>query len=168
MSGGIVRLGLACVAALATAWPASASPVFNGNVCALLTAKQVTAIAGVTSSCKNQAPLKGVAGANQYVGNWAGQTRRSPSLQVTIAVYPNAKSQWLQLADHNLMQGLSGPPKKVTGIGDAAYEAKGDFAVDIHVAVGTYIAYITLSQIGKDPSSPALIEPIAKDVAAKL
>jgi len=165
MSGGAVRLSLIFAALLGAASSAAASPSFNGNVCALLTAKQVTAIGGVSTQCNNQPPQQGM-GAKIYVGDWKGVTPKSPTLQVTLAVYSDRG--WLAKADHNLKQGLTGRPKPVTGIGDAAFEAKGAFAVGIHVAVGKYIAYISLTEVGKTPSSPALIEPVAKDVAARL
>jgi hypothetical protein len=147
---------------------ADAAPVFSGNVCALLTAKPVTAITGVTSKCKNVAPLPGP-GSTQYVGNWAGVTPKSPALQVTVVKYTDPGA--LQLAVHNLKQGLSGgTPKKVAGIGDAAYEAKGSASAGpgIHVAIGKYIAYISLSTVGGAALSPSVLEPIAKDVVAKL
>jgi hypothetical protein len=161
-----VRQLIVLLATLAVASPAAARPAaFNGNVCGLLTANQVTAISGVTAKCKNDAPLPGP-GSKQYTGNWAGVTTKSPTLQVTVVKYTDPSV--LQLAVHNLKQGLpGGTPKKVTGIGDAAYEAKGASEAGIHVAVGKYIAYISLGEIGKTPS-PALIEPVAKDVAAKL
>ena len=42
----------------------------------------------------------------------------------------------------------------MTGIGDAAYEAKGAFAVGIHIAFGKYIAYISLSASRQDAELP--------------
>jgi hypothetical protein len=150
---------------MAAAASATASLPFNGNVCALLTAKQVATVGGVTARCNNQPPQQGPS-AKIYVGDWMGATPKSPTLQVTVAVYTDRGM--LKLADQNLKQGLPGPPKKVAGIGDAAFEAKGGSAVGIHVAVGKYVAYVSLNAIGKAPSSPALIEPVAKDVAKRL
>jgi hypothetical protein len=165
MGSRVSRL-IVLFAVLVIAPAATAAPVFKGNVCGLLTAKQVTAIAGVTAQCNNQPPLP-APGGKQYEGDWKGVTPKSPTLQVTVVVYSD--SGWQQKADHNLPQGLpGGTPKKVTGIGDAAYEASGTFAVGIHVAVGKNIAYISLNEVGKTPNSPVLIEPVAKDVAAKL
>jgi hypothetical protein len=164
---GRVRYAVVVAALLCCAQTAGAAPVFSGNVCGLLTAKQVTAISGVTAKCKNEAPIPALGG-KQYVGDWAGLMATSPSLQVTVVKYADPGA--LQLAVHNLKQGLSGgTPKKVTGIGDAAYEAKGppDAGPGIHVAIGKYIAYINLSVRGPS-SSPTLLEPIAKDVVAKL
>lgn len=155
------------LSALATTSPAGAKPkpAFAGNVCALLSAKQVTAISGVSTKCANAAPSQGP-GSTIYIGNWAGVTPTSPTLQVTIASYSDAGL--LHLAKQNLKEGLSGPPKKVTGLGAPAYEAKGGLAVGIHITLGKYLVYISLNAIGKPPSSPKLIEPVAEIVAGKL
>jgi hypothetical protein len=165
--GGRVRYTVVLAALLAAAPAAGAAPAFKGNVCGLLTAKQVTAIPGVTSSCKNAAPLPALGG-KQYTGNWAGATTKSPTLQVTVVAYSDPGA--LQLAVHNLKQGLpGGTPKKVTGIGDGAYEAKGvGNGPGIHVAIGKDIAYINVSYVGGPQLAPSVLEPIAKDVVAKL
>jgi hypothetical protein len=165
--GGHARYVVVLAAVLAMAPVAGAAPVFKGNVCGLLTAKQVAAIPGVTSSCKNAAPLPALGG-KQYEGDWAGVTPKSPTLQVTIGAYSDPTA--LQLAVHNLKQGFSGgTPMKVAGIGNAAYEAKGNgFGPGIHVAIGKYIAYISATSIGAPKPTLAQLEPIAKDVAAKL
>ena len=167
---GCIRSVVVVAVVLACTQTAGAAPTFGGNVCGLLTAKQVTAISGVTGKCKNEAPLSGpLPGSKQYTGNWAGATARSPALQVTVVRYTDAGA--LKLALQNLKQGLpGGTPKKVTGIGDAAYEAKGPPGTGsgIHVAIGKYIAYINLATVGGSPLSPSLLEPIAKDVVAKL
>lgn len=160
-----LRPAVIVCAALATASVAGAAPSFTGNVCAMVSAKQVTAIAGVSSKCTNAKPSQGP-GSKLYVGNWAGLTPQSPTVQVTVAVYTDSGA--LQLAKQNLKQGLPGPPKKVAGIGSAAYEAKGALAVGIHVAVGKYIAYLSLNSIGAPPKSATVLEPLAKAVAARL
>jgi hypothetical protein len=131
----------------------------------MVSAKQVTAIAGVSSNCTNAKPSQGP-GSTIYVGNWPGMTPKSPTVQVTVAAYTDAGA--LQLATHNLKQGLPGPPKKVTGIGSAAYEAKGALSAGVHVMVGKYIAYISLNTIGTPPRTAAVLEPLAKAVAARL
>jgi hypothetical protein len=156
-------------AVLATAPAAGAAPAFKGNVCGLLTAKQVTAVPGLTSSCKNAAPLPGpLPGSKQYEGNWAGVTPKSPTLQVTVVKFADPGT--LQLAVHNLKQGLPGGTlKKVTGIGSSAYEATGiGLGPAINVAIGNYVAYISLSSIGSPKPTPAQLDQIAKGVAAKL
>ena len=159
------KLAVLALGAFVTASAAGAAPAFKGKVCALVSAKQATAIAGVSAKCTNAKPSPGP-GSTIYIGNWAGLTSRSPTLQVTVADYTDAGA--LKLARQNLKQGLPGPPKKVTGIGSAAYEAKGGLSVGIHVSVGTYIAYISLSAVGSAPKSPAVLEPVAKAVAAHL
>ena len=160
-----LRLAVLVVAVLATASGAGAAPGFKGNVCGMVSAKQVTAIAGVSSKCRSAKPSQGP-GSTIYVGNWAGLTPKSPTVQVTVAVYTDTGA--LQMAKQNLKQGLPGPPKKVAGIGSAAYEAKGALAVGIRVAVGKYIAYISLNTIGTPPKSATVLEPLAKAVAARL
>ena len=166
MKGPVLQL-VVLLATLAAASPGSARPdAFSGNVCGLLTAKQVTAIGGVTASCKNGAPLPGP-GSKQYTGNWAGATPKSPQLQVTVAAFTS--TDFLKRAVQNLRQGLpGGTPKKVTGIGDGAYEAKGPLGPGIHVALGKYVAYLSLTAVGGPPPTLSQLEPIAKDVAAKL
>ena len=165
--GGRVRFVVVLAAVLVTAPVAGAAPAFKGNVCGLLTAKQVAAIPGVTSSCKNAPPLPALGG-KQYEGDWAGVGPKSPTLQVTIGAYSDSGA--LQLAVHNLKQGFSGgTPKKVAGIGDAAYEAKGNgLGPGIHVAIGKYIAYISATSIGAPKPTLAELEPIAKHVVATL
>ena len=160
-----LRLAILVFVALATASAAGAAPGFKGNVCAMVSGKQVTAIAGVSSKCTNAKPSPGP-GSTIYVGNWAGLTPQSPTVQVTVAVYMDSGA--LHLAKQNLKQGLPGPPKKMAGIGSAAYEAKGAQAVGIHLTVGKYIAYINLNTIGTPPKSATVLEPLAKAVAAHL
>jgi hypothetical protein len=163
MSPRLAFLVFAVLAAAPAAGGAAAG--FKGNVCTLVPAKQVTAIAGVSSKCVNAKPSPGP-GSTIYVGNWAGFTSRSPTVQVTVAVYTDTGV--LARAKQNLAQGLPGPPRRVSGIGSAAFEGKGAGAVGIHVSVGTYIAYISLNAIGKPPKSATVLEPLAKAVAARL
>jgi hypothetical protein len=87
-------------------------------------------------------------------------------LQVTVSAY--ADPSLLKGAKTNLDQGLAGPPKKMTGIGEAAYGAKGALAVDIHFAVAKYIVLVVLTDVAAQPKSPSVLVPVAKDVAAKL
>jgi len=160
-----LRPAIVLLAALATASAAAAAPGFNGKVCGLVSAKQVTALAGVSSKCTNATPSKGL-GSTMYVGNWAGLTAKSPTVQVTVALYSDAGA--FKLAQQNLKQGLPGPPKKVAGIGSAAYEAKGALSVGIHFTIGKYIVYVSLNTIGTPPKSATMLEPLAKAVAAGL
>src|SRR5262249_13152988 len=79
------RIAAVLLAALTTVGGAEAKSSFPPSVCALLTAKQATAL-GATAKCTNQAPLP-APGSTQYVGSWAGSTTKSPSLQVTVSKY---------------------------------------------------------------------------------
>jgi hypothetical protein len=160
-----LTLAVSLLAALATASAAGARSNFNGNVCRLASAKQVTAIAGVSSNCTNARPSKGP-GSTIYAGDWAGKTSRSPRVQVTVAFYTDLGV--LQLAKSNLKQGLPGKPRKVAGIGSAAYEATGGLSTGIHFNVGKYVVYLTLNAVGKPPRSTPPLEALAKAIAARL
>lgn len=84
-------------------------------------------------------------------------------MQVTVALYTDQGA--LQLATRNLKQGLpGGTPRKVAGIGSAAYEATGATSTGLHFRVGKYIAYLTLNK----PRATASLETLAKAVAARL
>src|SRR5579863_4249818 len=114
---------LTTLAALAVIAPASAgSTAFKGNVCKLVPSKVVAAIQGMSSACSEQPPLP-APGAKDYEGTWKGLTPTA-SLQITIEVFSDQGI--LKIATHNLNQGLlAGTPQKVSGIGEAAYVAKG-------------------------------------------
>lgn len=165
MHASRLTLAVTLFAALAAASVAGARSNFNGNVCRLVSAKQITAIPGVSSSCTNAKPSK-APGSTIYTGNWAGNTPRSPRVQVTVAFYTDMGV--LQLAKSNLEQGLPGTPRKVAGIGSAAYEATGGLSTGIHFNVGKYVVYISVNTVGKPPRSTASLEALAKAVAARL
>lgn len=157
-------LAFLVLVALATASAAAAGHArFDRNVCHLLSAKQVAAIDGLSPKCTN-APAAAGPGAKIYVGNWAGKTPQSPQLQVTVSVY--ADPGMLQLAKRNLNQGLPGAPKKVAGIGTAAYEASGASARGVRFALGKEIVLVLVSGPGTPPLRP--VETLAKGVAARL
>ena len=151
--------------ALVTASVAGAVPVFKGNVAGWSPPSRPPRSPVCRRNAPAPTPLQGP-GSTIYVGNWAGLSKTSPTLQVTVAVYTDPGA--LKLARQNLKQGLPGPPKKVAGIGSAAYEAKGALSAGIHVAVGKYVAYITLATTGAPPKSATVLEPLAKAVAARL
>jgi hypothetical protein len=159
-----VALGALLFVASAAARPAA----FTGNVCKFVSTAKVTAINGVSAKCTNAPPSAGI-GSKIYVGNWAGKTPKSPSVQVTIAHYTDSGA--LKLATSNLKQGLpGGTPKKVKGIGTAAFEATAADATGIHFLVGKYIVYMSLNAVGANPPAPArtALESLAKSVAAQL
>jgi hypothetical protein len=161
----VLRLALAGFAVLVLAAPAEARQAFDGKVCGLVSAKQIKAVPGLSLTCTNARPSKGI-GSTNYVGNWAGKTASSPSLQITIALYTDSGA--LQLAKRNLEQGLPGTPKLVAGIGTRAYEAVGASSAGIHFSLGKYIAYVILNTRAASPRSTGSLEALAKAVAARL
>jgi hypothetical protein len=158
-----LTLIVAVVAALAAASAAGARS--NLKVCRLVSAKQVATIHGVSTRCTDAKPLRGP-GSTIYTGNWVGKTPRSPHLQVSVSVYTD--QSFLQLAKRNLNQGLVGVPKKVAGIGSAAYEATGALAAEIHFSVGKDIVAVVLNSIGKPPRLTPALRALAKAIAARL
>ena len=141
---------------------------FTGNVCKFVPTAKVVAIKGVSAKCTNAAPAAGV-GSKIYVGNWVGQTPHSDTVQVTISVYTDSGA--LQLAAHNLKQGLpGGTPKHLKGIGTSAFEATAAYATGIHFQAGKNIVYMSLNAFGANPTAAAraALEALAKSVAAKL
>jgi hypothetical protein len=74
----------------------------------------------------------------------------------------------LQLAKRNLNQGLPATPKKVTGIGSAAYEATAPNSTGLRFAVGKYVVLVAVNTIGKPSWSTKAVEALAKAIAARL
>ena len=157
-------LALALLAALATASSAPARPSAV-DACRLLTAKQVTSVQGVSPKCTTAKATAGP-GSTIYGANWAGKTPRSPGVQVTVSLYTD--QGMLGLAKRNLNQGLSGTPKKVVGIGSAAYEATGGFSTGVRFAQGKYVVLVSVNGIGKPTWSTKSVEGLAKAVAGRL
>ena len=160
-----VTVAVTAVAALAGATAVAAPSTFSANICALVPTKQVVAISGVSAACTKAAPTNGP-GSKIYMANWAGKTPTSARLQVTIAVYTDPGV--LQLAKHNLKQGLPGTPKSVANIGSAAYLSTAADSTGLHLNVGKYIAYINVTATGKPSWSTASVEALGKAVAARL
>ena len=158
-------LALALFAALGTASAAPASPSAAVDTCRLLTAKQVTAVQGVSPKCTTAKPMAGP-GSTIYEANWAGKTPRAPGVQVTVSLYTD--QGMLALAKRNLNQGLSGTPKRVAGIGSAAYEATGGFSTGVRFAQGKYVVLVSVNGIGKPTWSTRSVEVLAKAVAGRL
>jgi hypothetical protein len=160
MSTARVVLPVALLALTATS-AASAGTGFAGNVCTLIPARQIAPIVGSPSHC-TKAPTTQGPGSTMYVGTWTGPAG-SPHLQLTISAYSDQGV--LQMAKLNLRQGLpGGTPKRVTGIGSAAYEASASKSTGIHFSVGKYVAYLTLGK----PRATASLEALAKTIAARL
>jgi hypothetical protein len=161
----VFRTGIVAFAAAAVTGSAvGARTGFSGNVCGLLTAKQVTAIPGMTSTCKKQPQTVGPLGSTDYEAIWRGAP--TESFQVTVEVYGDRNA--LARAKRNLNQGLLGTATRLKGVGDLAYESKAAMGVDINVAVGKDIAIIVLTDVRKPPSSPAEIVPVTKAIVALL
>jgi hypothetical protein len=139
------------------------------DVCKVVPAKVVRAVPGVGSLCTVTPPEAGP-GSTDFVGTWtdrpaiakAGRTGpgSQASLEVTIARYTD--KGLLKLAVHNLDQGLPGPPTSAHHLGGPAYEAKGAMAVAIHITWKNYVAYVGLTSVKNPPSSPQVLEPLAK------
>lgn len=158
-------LALTFVAGLATASLAAARPGAGIDVCHLLAAKQATAVRGVSARCTNARPMPGP-GSKIYTANWKRTTPKSPGLQVTVSLYTDRGA--LALATRNLDQGLSGTPRKVAGIGSAAYEATGAFSTGVRFADGKYVVLVNVSGIGKPSWSTKSVEALAKAIAGRL
>jgi hypothetical protein len=145
------------------------------DVCKVVPAKVVRAVPGVGSLC-TVTPPEAAPGSTDYVGTWTdgpgiakgGKTGAGPqtSLEVTIARYTDKGV--LKLAIHNLDQGLPGPPTAVKHLGGPAYEAKGAMAVAIHITWKNYVAYVGLTSVKNPPSSPKVLEPLAKALTESL
>jgi hypothetical protein len=145
------------------------------DVCKVVPGKVVRAVPGVGSLCTVTPPEAGP-GSTDYVGTWTdgpeiakgGKTGPGPqaSLEVTIARYTD--KGLLKLAVHNLGQGLPGPATSVHHLGGPAYEAKGAMDVAIHITWKNYVAYVTLTSVKNPPSSPRVLEPLAKALTESL
>lgn len=154
------------LASLAAATSAAARPTsFAGNVCRLLTAKQVAAVQGVAPKCTNAAPMPGP-GAKIFSASWPGKTPRSSTLQVTISAY--ADKGLLARAKQNLDQGLPGPPRKVAGFGGGAYEAFGAGSAAMHFAVGKDVVVVILTSVARSARTTSELQAVAKAVAARV
>jgi hypothetical protein len=153
------------IAAAAAAPSAAAAPgAFRGNVCSLATPKQVTAIPGVSSRCTNGKAAPGI-GAKSYVGTWAGTKPTLSGLQVSIDAYTDSGMRGRAVS--NLNEGLVGSrPKKIAGVGSAAYEATGAGKTEIQFASGKYVARVIVATTGK--RSRVALQALAKAIAARL
>jgi hypothetical protein len=112
-----VSLLVSAVGVAAASGRAAARLVFSGDVCSLLTSKQVSSVKVTPSKCSSQKPIKG-SGGTLYYGNWGG-TGLAPHLSVSIDAHSDAAG--LQQAKKLLGQFPNA--KKVSGIGSVAYES---------------------------------------------
>lgn len=154
----VVAAGLASyVAAPAVAGTAA----FSGNVCGMVSAAQVSALKA-PKTCK-PTTLK-TALNNAYYGTWAASNPTGPHLTVSIVAWKN--SGMLAAAKSHL-NAVPGTPKKVAGIGSAAYESSGGQLTVINFVVGSDICDINL-RTAKPLGSLTAFNALAKSIAAKL
>jgi hypothetical protein len=157
-------LVLAFTAASLFTASANASPLFNGNSCTLVSAKQ-TASFGIPGPCK---PTKhNSAGFTASSGAW-NLTSPTVHLFVGVNTYASKSSQLWQLGMQTLHL-LPGHATKVKGIGSLAYESGGDGSTisAINFVVGNRIVTINM-RTKTAPKSLAAFNALAKSIAAKL
>ena len=142
--------------------PAVAGPrAFSGNVCAMVSAAQVSALKA-PKTCK-PATLKSAIN-TAYYGTWAASSPTGPHLTVSVVAW---KDSALLAAARSHLNILPGPPKKVTGIGSAAYESSAGQLTVINFVVGSDICDINL-RTAKPIGSLTAFNALARSIASKL
>ena len=145
-----------------------ARAAFNGNVCSLLTAKQVAAAHIIPSKCINQKTTK-ISTWTNYYAHWGSTSLSAASVDISLDVYQSTTS--FQTFKKSLRTSISyyGSPQKVSGIGSVAYEAKNNSRGEIRFVVGHSIASVSLfaGESGKLKSFTQL-NALARSVAAGL
>ncbi len=153
-------LFVALVAAALVAPAAVARSAFTGNVCSLLTAKQV-AVAHVPSKCTHNTSA-GSASTLSY-GSWGPAT--GPHLSITVDSFKSTTSPAFQLSKKYLRQIPNA--KKLSGIGSAAWASRQGNATSINFVVGHDTCQLGLVTAKPLTSlAPAIV--LAKAIAAKL
>ena len=140
---------------------AGARTAFSGDVCSLLTLKQVATVNVTPLKCTNQKPIKG-SGGTLYYGNWGG-TGLAPHLAVSIDAHTDATG--LQQAKAAL--GHFPNAKKVSGIGSVAYESTAGNPAMLNFIIGKDVVEIGL-QTKQPLKSVAAFNALAKAIAGKL
>ena len=110
---------LAVAAAMAAALAVSAAgarTAFNGNVCSLLSAKQVAAVHAPSKCTRRTSSGSGV---TDNYGTWGSAT--GPHLSVAVQAYQSTTSSAFKLAKQYL--GQLPNAKKVSGVGSLAWES---------------------------------------------
>ena len=151
----------ALVAATLVAPAAVARPAFTGNVCTLLTAKQV-ATAHVTSKCTHRTTTGSAS--TLYYGSW-GATTTGPHLSLTVNSFSSTTSSAFQLSKKYL--GQIPNAKRVSGIGSAAWSSRQGNTTTINFVVGHDTCNFGL-MTAKPLTSLAPAIALAKAIAAKL
>lgn len=140
---------------------ADARVAFSGDVCSMLTLKQVASVNVTPLKCTTQKPIKG-SGSTTYYGNWGG-TGLAPHLAVSIVAYTDATA--FQRA--KMFLGQFPGAKKVSGIGSAAYESTVSTPYMLNFIVGKDVVDLGLQP--KQPlKSAAAFSALAKAIAGKL
>jgi len=85
---------------------------------------------------------------------------------VTVELYVDGGL--LALAKRNLNQGLPAAPRKLAGIGSAAFVTTAGPTAAIHVASGRYIVIAILTSAGTASRSTTSLEALAKAIVAGL
>ena len=152
---------VAAAMAAALAVPgAGARTAFNGNVCSLLSAKQVAAV-HAPSKCTHRTS-SGSAGTDNY-GTWGSAT--GPHLSVAVNTYQSTTSSAFKLAKKYL--GELPNAKKVSGVGSLAWESSQGTVTVLNFVVGHDICNLSLTSAQPSKSLSPVIA-LAKVVAAKL
>ena len=140
----------------------SADAAFSGNVCGLLSAKQVASVPVTPLKCSPMQTIKGPA-STAYYGNWGGAAQ-APHMLISVVLYQSAT--FFSAAKSHLNV-LPGPAKKVAGIGSAAYESSGGGLTVINFIVGKYIVDINM-RTNQPLKSLAAFNALSMSVASKL
>ena len=148
------------VAAALVAPAAVARPAFTGNVCSLLSARQVAAV-HVPSKCTHDSSTGSAS--TLYSGSWG--TATGPHLSITVNSFQSARSSAFQLAKKYL--GQIPNAKSVGGIGSLAWASRQGNATTINFVVGHVTCQLGLIT-AKPPKSLAPAIALAKAIAAKL
>jgi hypothetical protein len=157
-----VVLGSLLVGAVAAASTASSARLaFSGDVCSLLTSKQVASVKVTPLKCSGQKPIKG-SGGTLYYGSWGG-TGLAPHISVSVNVTSGAAG--LQQAKKFL--GQFPHAKKVSGVGSLAYVSTSGDPAMLNFVVGKNV--VDLGVQTKQPlTSVAALTALGKAIAAKL
>lgn len=159
MRRALVALAVAAVVAAPAAY---ASRAFSGNPCSLVTGKQLAAF-GISGSCK-PTTLSGP-GFTASTAIW--NLTSTPHLSVGVHTYASASGPAWDIAMKTLKLLPGGQGRKVSGIGNVAYETGGGSAIAaINFVVGKQIVNVNLH--AKGAVSLNQLDALAKSVAAKL
>jgi hypothetical protein len=154
-------LAVAAAIAVVLAVPmASARTAFSGNVCSLLTAKQVAAV-HVPSKCTRRTSSR--SGSTDYYGTWGSAS--GPRLSVSVDAFQSTTSPAFKLATKYLGQLRNA--KKVSGVGSLAWESSVGTVTMVNFVVGHDVCNLGLTT-AQPVKSLAPVIALAKAIATKL